>query len=65
MSESDGKEVSIFHRLWQRFSNKVIQDVPDDIQLCEFECRKLQCAMGDWEKCERRLRSLAQIQKHT
>jgi DNA-binding NtrC family response regulator len=27
------------------------------IKACEFECRKLQCAMGDWEKCARRLRS--------
>jgi hypothetical protein len=44
---------------------EVIQEVPEDIQLCEFDCRKLQCAMGDWEKCERRLRTIEQTQKHT
>ena len=65
MSESYKKRVSSFHRLWQRFSNKLIQDAPENIQLCEFDCRKLECAMGDWEKCERRLRSIAQTQKYT
>ena len=65
MSESYGKGISNFFRVWQRFRSKVIQDVPEDIQLCEFDCRKSQCAMGDWEKCERRLRSIAQTRKNT
>ena len=65
MSESRGKGVSQFYRLWQRFRNKVIQDAPEDIQLCEFDCQQSQCAMGDWEKCERRLRSIAPTRKHT
>ncbi len=65
MSESDGKASGSFYRLWQRFKDKVIQEAPEDIQLCEFDCHELECAMGDWEKCERRLRSLAQPRKHT
>ena len=65
MSESYGKGISNFYRLWQRFRNKVIQEVPEDIQLCEFECRKLQCTMSGWARCERRLCSLVQIQKYT
>ena len=65
MSESYGKGISSFYRLWQRFKNKVIQAAPEDIQLCEFACRKSLCAMDDWEKCERRLGSIAQTQKHT
>jgi hypothetical protein len=65
MSGSYGKVISNFRRLWQRFRSKLIQDVPEDVQLCEFDCQKLQCAMGDWEKCERRLRSMAQTQKDT
>ena len=65
MSESDGKGGSNFYRLWKRFKNKVIQEAPEDIQLCEFDCHKLECAMGDWEKCERRLRSIAQTRKNT
>jgi len=62
MSESYGKGDNYFHRLWQRFMGQIIQDVPEDFQACEFECRKLQCAMGDWERCERRLRSKAKSQ---
>ena len=30
--------------------------VPDDVAVCEFECRKRDCLMGDWERCERRRR---------
>jgi hypothetical protein len=64
MSEPSGKEVNYFHRLWQKIMGRIIQDVPEDYQACEFECRKLQCAMGDWEKCARRLRSKALNQEH-
>jgi len=65
MSASDEKGSGELNSLWQRFRNKIIQEAPEDIQLCEFDCHKLECAMGDWEKCERRLRSVAQNQKHT
>ena len=65
MPKSYGKGTSSFYRLWQRLINKVIQDAPEDIQLCEFDCRELECSMGDWENCEKRRRSIAQIQKYT
>jgi hypothetical protein len=64
MSGSYGKGVSILFRLLQQLRSKVIQEAPEDIQLCEFECRKLECTMGDWEKCERRLLSMREHQKH-
>ena len=64
MSKSYGKGVSNFYRLLQRFRSKVIREAPEDIQLCEFECHKFECATGDWEKCERRLRSMRETQKH-
>ena len=38
--------------------DQIVQDVPQDIALCEFECRKGQCLMGEWESCERRLERL-------
>jgi hypothetical protein len=38
---------------WVR--NQFIQDVPEDIALCEFDCRTGQCTQGEWESCERRL----------
>jgi hypothetical protein len=55
MSEPTGKGSSYVRRLWYRFKGQIIQDVPQDYQACEFECRKLECLMGDWERCERRL----------
>ncbi len=39
--------------------NQIIQDVPKDIALCEFDCPKGQCRMDEWEKCERRLSNAA------
>ena len=33
----------------------LIEDVPADIAACEYACRKPNCEMGEWEKCERRL----------
>jgi len=64
MSESYGKGVSNFYRLLQQFKSTLIQEAPEDIQLCEFECHKAECAMGDWKKCDRRLRSMREAQKH-
>ncbi|NNJ94522.1 MAG: hypothetical protein HKP57_07250 [Halobacteria archaeon] len=29
--------------------------VPDEIAVCEFDCRRTECLHGDWAKCERRL----------
>lgn len=37
----------------------VVQDVPEDIAVCEFDCRKGQCKQDEWEKCERRLTKAA------
>ena len=33
----------------------LIEDVPADIAACEFECRKPNCDVGEWETCDRRL----------
>lgn len=50
-------------RLWQWAKGQLVQDVPGDIAVCEFDCRKLQCTMGEWETCERRLEKAAQQAK--
>jgi hypothetical protein len=54
------KEVrlSYFRRLRRWIKGRWIQDVPEDIAACEFECRRLECRQGDWETCENRLRSM-------
>jgi hypothetical protein len=62
MSELHGNGVDYFYALWQRFRNMIIQDVPEDYQMCEFECHNAECITGDWEKCERRLCSNAPTQ---
>ena len=38
--------------------DQIVEEVPDGVALCEFGCRKLQCRMGEWEHCERRLKDL-------
>ena len=36
-------------------TDQIIQDVPSDIAVCEYDCRKSQCTLGEWETCEHRL----------
>ena len=47
--------VMVPQRLADWVLNQIIQDVPEDIALCQFDCRKGQCSHGEWETCERRL----------
>ena len=46
-------------RLWRWVKNQFISDVPQDIELCEYDCRKGQCTLSEWEKCEKRLSKAA------
>jgi hypothetical protein len=34
--------------------NQVVQGVPEDIMICEYDCRKAQCTMVEAERCEKR-----------
>jgi len=43
-------------RLWHWLKDQIVQEVPEDIGLCEYDCRKKQCIMGEWETCDRRMR---------
>ena len=42
---------------------QIVQEVPEDVALCEFDCRKGQCRMGEWESCERRLEDLQDLRR--
>ena len=33
-------------------SDQIIQDVPSQIAMCEFDCRKTQCTSVEWEACK-------------
>jgi len=43
-------------RLWQAFRRQIVDDVPEGDALCEFDCRKEQCRLSEWEQCDRRIR---------
>jgi hypothetical protein len=45
--------------IWRWLRNQFIQEVPEDSALCEFDCRKGQCRMEEWETCDRRLTKAA------
>lgn len=45
-----------FERLRQRIRDQFIQTVPEEIALCEFDCRKASCSAEQWRMCERRIR---------
>ena len=47
------------HRIWRWLRNQIVQEVPEDSALCEFDCRKDQCTVGEWESCDRRLNKAA------
>jgi hypothetical protein len=44
---------------------QIIQDVPSDIALCEFACRKIQCSSAEWATCARRLGLEARLSAKT
>jgi hypothetical protein len=51
----ESKRANLFRRLRRWVTNQVIQQVPGDIALCEFDCRKHQCTFNEWATCERRI----------
>jgi len=45
-----------FRNLFPGSQTHLVETVPNDIALCEFDCSKTQCSFGEWESCARRLR---------
>jgi hypothetical protein len=41
--------------LWKWLQEGVIQNVPEEDALCAFDCHKVQCFLGEWQTCDRRL----------
>jgi hypothetical protein len=44
-------------RLWLK--GQIVGDVPPELGLCEFDCRKRECLLHEWEDCKNRLSYLA------
>lgn len=47
--------VGIFRRIGRLVADQLIQDVPEAIAVCEFDCRKPDCSAEQWASCERRM----------
>jgi hypothetical protein len=45
----------MIRNLWRWLQGQVVQDVPDSLAVCEFDCRSTACRRGEWERCEHRL----------
>ena len=59
MSKDSAKRDRTFSRVWQWVKDQIAKDVPDEVALCEFDCRKQQCTVDEWERCERRITKAA------
>ncbi len=46
---------SILKRCTDWVKRQLIDRVPAEVALCEFDCRKGQCVSEEWETCTRRL----------
>jgi len=55
-AEERYKSDSLLFRSWQWVKGQIVGEVPEENELCEFDCRKQQCAQGEWATCDRRLR---------
>jgi len=47
---------NLLRRLWRLVTRQIIDDPPDDIAICEFDCREGQCSQQEWDTCDRRIR---------
>ena len=45
-----------FLRIWQYVKRQIVDIVPEDLAICQFDCRKGQCTQDEWDACERRIR---------
>jgi hypothetical protein len=55
MPQLQGTE-STGHRPSQFVKRYIVDDVPDDLAVCEFDCRREHCTQDQWANCERRIR---------
>ena len=59
MSEEKMKSNKVFRIIWQSLRNQIVQTVPEDDSICQFDCHRCQCTLGEWEVCTRRLNKAA------
>jgi hypothetical protein len=60
LADSTGMpKAHLIRRGWRFLVDGLIQSVPEEDALCEFDCRKPQCGVAEWSTCERRLQAVA------
>jgi len=59
MRTASKRLLAALSRLWRRFKLQWSEPVPEDIAVCEFDCRKSQCSYGEWASCDRRISGAA------
>jgi hypothetical protein len=55
MNETSNKKPGLLRRFGSLLSKRLAPRVPDEVSCCEFDCRRSECAVGDWERCMLRL----------
>jgi hypothetical protein len=55
MSVPSPRWLGLLAQFWRSLRQQSVADVPIELELCEFECRKPQCLKDEWEHCQRRL----------
>lgn len=51
MRATDEQAPGRIRRFWRGFVGQWIGTVPDELSVCEFECRKPDCSLKDWRQC--------------
>lgn len=42
-------------RVQRWFADHIIQNVPEEVSVCEYECQEPDCHIAKWAMCEKRL----------
>jgi hypothetical protein len=48
-----------FKRFLEFVKRQIVDDIPEHLTLCEFDCAKGQCTRDEWATCERRITKAA------
>jgi hypothetical protein len=64
MTDPGINKTSIGRRLWTMIANGWVANVPEDIALCEFDCRNPLCTQQQWEICGYRLQQMAVVESY-
>jgi hypothetical protein len=54
MSTKHSTPSRLFLRFWEWSKSQIVQTVPDEMSVCEFDCRRPQCTIAHWESCDYR-----------